>query len=86
MRRFPIHTNIAIILGLSLTLVLSWLLNSRLPTTRAAGSWYVSTTGNDSNDCLSWAMACRNIQTAVTKATIDDTIYITTGTVLPNTI
>lgn len=50
----------------------------------AAGPWYVSTTGNNSNDCLSWATACRTIQGAVNKATSGDTIYISAGTFVEN--
>ena len=31
------------------------------------GTWYVTTSGNDSNDCLSVATACRTVKAAVAK-------------------
>lgn len=53
-------------------------------TTRAAGPWYVATTGNDANDCLSVGTACLTIQAAVTKASSGDTINIADGTYVEN--
>ena len=47
---------------------------------RAAGKWYVATTGNDSNDCLTPATACATINAAIGKALASDTIYVATGT------
>jgi hypothetical protein len=44
-----------------------------------ATQWYVSTTGDDANHCHSPAKACRNIQTAIDRATDDDTIHIADG-------
>jgi hypothetical protein len=38
--------------------------------------YYVSTSGNDTNDCLSEATACRNVYTALTKSTPFGTIRI----------
>jgi len=46
----------------------------------AAGSWYVSTGGDDSNDCLSAGSPCRTLKGAVGKAVSNDTIYVATGT------
>jgi hypothetical protein len=47
---------------------------------RAAGSWYVATTGNDNNDCLSPNTPCATINGAIGKAFSGDTIYVATGT------
>jgi hypothetical protein len=46
----------------------------------AAGPWYVSTTGNDSNDCLTELTACLTIQAAINKASWGDTIHVAAGT------
>jgi len=47
---------------------------------RAAGPWYVATTGSDSNSCLSSAAPCATINGAIGKASSGDTIYVATGT------
>ena len=47
--------------------------------TQAAGPWYVSTTGNDENDCLSPATACLTLQAAINKASAGDTINVEAG-------
>jgi hypothetical protein len=48
---------------------------------RAAGDWYVSTNGNDTNDCRSAATACRTIGVAIERAdpTWRDWIYVAAG-------
>ena len=46
----------------------------------AAGSWYVATTGNDANDCLTPGTPCLTIQGAVNKASSGDTVYVDAGT------
>lgn len=46
----------------------------------AGGPWFVSTTGNDGNDCLSVGTACLTIQAAVTAASSGDTINVAAGT------
>ncbi len=46
----------------------------------AAGPWYVSTTGNDANTCLSPGAACLTIQAAINKASGGDTINVAAGT------
>ena len=46
---------------------------------QAAVPWYVSTTGNDGNDCLSEATACLTIQAAIIKASAGDTITVAAG-------
>ena len=43
-------------------------------------TYYVSTSGNDANDCLSTAHACRTVAGAVTKATPRSLINIGAGT------
>jgi parallel beta-helix repeat protein len=43
-------------------------------------TWYVATTGNDGNDCLSPSTACLTIQGAIDKASSDDSIQIADGT------
>ena len=65
-------------LGLALT-VGAVLLLSQTQTVQAAGPWYVSSSGDDS-DCLSWATACTTINGALGKAGSGDTIYIDAGT------
>jgi hypothetical protein len=72
--------SIVIKILLALVVVLSTDTISIQGNVKAAGPWYVSTTGNDSNDCLSSSSPCRNINAAVTKATSGDTIFIATGT------
>lgn len=47
---------------------------------RAAGPWYVSTTGDDNNDCQSSTTACLTINGAINKAANGDTIYVAVGT------
>src|ERR1051325_1246406 len=46
----------------------------------SAANLRVSTTGNDSNNCLSPATACLTIQAAVNKAADGDSIFIAAGT------
>jgi hypothetical protein len=47
----------------------------------AATTWYVnSTTGLDSNNCMSPTTACKTIQAAVNKASSGDTINVAAGT------
>jgi hypothetical protein len=46
---------------------------------QAAGPWYVSTTGNDTNDCLSPATACQTLQAAINYASAGDTINVEPG-------
>src|SRR5436309_2962218 len=49
----------------------------------AAITWYVNgATGNDSNACMSAAMACKTIQGAVNKASFGDTIMVAAWTYL----
>lgn len=47
--------------------------------TQAASDWYVSTTGSDTNDCMSPATACMTLQAAIDKASNGDTINVEAG-------
>ena len=58
---------------------------------RAAGDWYVSTTGNDTNDCRSLATACRTIGVAIeradaTEGTVRDSIGVAAGIYVENLV
>ena len=52
-----------------------------IKTTRASGgqTWYVATTGVDTNDCLSAGTPCLTIQAAVTKSSPGNTILVAAG-------
>ena len=56
--------------------------SSRLP---VANTWYVSTHGNDANDCASPSTACAKINAAVQKAASGDGISVASG-VYTNTV
>jgi len=51
---------------------------------RAAGPWYVSTTGDDGNDCLSPSTPCLTIKGAMDKSLSGETIYVAVGTYSDN--
>jgi hypothetical protein len=72
--------SIVIKIFLALMVVLSTGAISSQRNATAAGLWYVSTTGNDSNDCLSAGTACQTINGAVVKAASGDTILVAVGT------
>lgn len=64
----------------ALPLILLWFLSGcYLPTTGDL-TWYVSTTGDDSNTCHTPELPCRNIGTAITRALPGDTIHVAPGT------
>jgi hypothetical protein len=46
---------------------------------RAAGSWYVTPTGDDNNDCLSASTPCATINGAIGKAATGDIINVAIG-------
>ena len=50
------------------------------PVVRAAGPWYVATTGNDGNDCLSPGTACGTINGAIGKASAGEIVKVMVGT------
>ncbi len=67
-------------------LVLSGILRAS-PSRAAPGTpttWYVATWGNDNNNCLSWATACRTIGQALYNADDGDIIYVGPGTYKEN--
>src|SRR6266487_2075065 len=47
---------------------------------RAAGLWYVATTGDDNNDCLSPGAPCATINSAIARASAGDTVDVAEGT------
>jgi PKD domain-containing protein len=47
---------------------------------RAAGPWYVATTGDDNNDCLSPGNACATINGTIAKASAGEIINVAEGT------
>jgi hypothetical protein len=47
---------------------------------QAGGPWYVAPAGNDANDCLTPATACKTIGAAIGKAGSGDTINVAAGT------
>jgi hypothetical protein len=68
--------SLALGLGLAAAAVLAL---SQTPTAQAAGPWYVSPSGDDT-DCLSWGTACTTINGAIAKASSGDTIHVGAGT------
>jgi len=48
--------------------------------------WYVSTSGNDGNDCRSWGTACLTIQGAIDKAGAGSTVHVAAGAYNENII
>ena len=65
---------------LVLTLVIGLAMVSTSQSARAAGPWYVSNTGSDTNDCIALATPCATINGAIGKATNGDTINVAVGT------
>ncbi len=76
MSRYWIGPIITFLLALAFVLM--------VPAARAAQNpphtWYVATWGKDSNDCRSWATACRTIRKAYQKTNSGDLIRIGPGT------
>lgn len=66
-------TRLILILALNITL------------SRAA-TWYVETTGNDSNGCTSTSIPCLTIAHAISLAAAGDTIAVQTGTYVQTTV
>jgi PKD domain-containing protein len=65
-----------------LAFVVGLVLASTPQSAHAASPWYVTTTGNDANDCMSPATPCATINGAIGKATAGDTINVVAGTYL----
>ncbi len=53
-------------------------------TAHAAGPWFVSPTGNNSNDCLSAATACLTINAAIVKASNGEVVNVAAGVYVEN--
>jgi Right handed beta helix region/Thrombospondin type 3 repeat len=70
--------NLTLFSALALTLILGLMMFGG-QRTQAAGPWYVSTTGNDTNDCMSPATACLTLQSAIDRASPGDTINVEAG-------
>lgn len=70
---------LALLTALTLILVVGMMMFAPART-QAAGPWYVSTTGNDANDCLSPATACLTLQAAINKSSPGDTVNVAAGT------
>lgn len=72
-------------LMISVTLILLGLWSLSF-TAHAAGPWYVSPSGNDGNNCLSLATACKTIAGAIGKATAGDTVIVAAGVYTENSL
>jgi predicted outer membrane repeat protein len=73
---------LALVLGFGLAAA-TLILIEGTPSARAAGPWYVSSTGNNTT-CDSWPTACTTIDGAHTKASSGDTINVAAGTYVEN--
>jgi hypothetical protein len=70
--------NLTLFSALALTLILGLMMFGE-QRTQAASDWYVSTTGNDANDCMSPATACLTLQAAIDRASNGDTVNVEPG-------
>jgi hypothetical protein len=70
--------NLTVFSFLALTLILGLMIFGG-QRTHAASDWYVSTTGNDANDCMSPATACLTLQAAIDRASNGDTVNVEAG-------
>ncbi len=66
-------------LRILLVLILFAILASVNQPVHAAGPWYVTPGGNDSNSCLSPGSPCATINAAIGMASASDTIYVAEG-------
>ncbi len=78
-RRMVVLVSTAII-GISLASVCSLILSVPSGLADAAGLWYVTPGGSDSNSCESESTPCATINGAISKASPADIIYVATGT------
>ncbi len=53
---------------------------------QAGATWYVATTGDDTNNCTTTSSPCKTINGAIGKAANGDTIFVTIGTYTNNNI
>jgi len=61
-------------------LTIGFLLTIFIPSSVYAATYYVSTSGNDSNNCTSTSTACRTISSGISRLSAGDTLYILGGT------
>src|SRR6185503_13285055 len=73
------HKIFRLVSSLFLALALTAVASGAQPV-RAAGPWYVSNSGDDSNDCLSSGTACATIDAAIGKASAGETVNVAMGT------
>ena len=69
-----------IFVGLILLALLASIFPSPIEPAHADGPWYVSPSGNDSDNCLTTDTPCLTMNGAIGKATAGDTIFVETGT------
>ncbi|MHB1356870.1 MAG: beta strand repeat-containing protein [Anaerolineae bacterium] len=86
MKRVSVLASFIVVLAFILALSVLSLSGSVLQNVRAAGPWYVSTAGSDSNSCTSLVEACRTISKTVSIASSGDEIVIAAGTYSENVI
>ena len=75
-----VHKPYSSIVSLIIFLFLTNLIFSPQPVSAAPATWYVATTGDDSNSCTTIAFPCLTINGAIGKAVSGDTINVATGT------
>lgn len=73
------------IFTLSLPMAVLILANSGFEPAAAAGPWFVTPGGDDSNDCLTPGTACQTINGAIGKASSGDVINVAEGTYTDST-
>jgi len=73
------HKILRLFLGLTIALSMT-AITIGTQSARAAGPWYVTTAGDDNNDCLSPGTPCATINGAIGKATAGDTVNVAVGT------
>ncbi len=74
-----INPTLRAVLGLAALMALVTLSLAVFPAS-AGGPWYVVTTGDDANDCLSPASPCASINGVIGKASAGDAIFVAIGT------
>ncbi|HUF00712.1 MAG TPA: hypothetical protein VMN99_15765, partial [Anaerolineales bacterium] len=62
-----------------MVLIAGLVVTERAPAVRAAGPWYVSPSGDDSNDCLSPSTPCATINSAISRASSGDIVNVAEG-------
>lgn len=84
MKKIDIKTTISFLIFM---LIFSpWALSHNQVRALGGQSLYVSTTGNDADDCLSPANPCRTVQGAISKASSGDVVNIAAGVYYENIV